>query len=63
MFFGVPVVLLRVNKRTDPTQSKDYLDTLSGRLSKREALLQIVLVPALLTFGFIAIGYFATHPG
>lgn len=63
VFFGVPVILSRINKRSDPTRSKPYLDTLNGRLSKSEALAQIVMVPALLTLGFIAIGYFATHPG
>jgi hypothetical protein len=61
VFFGVPVILLRINKRTEPTQSKRYLDTLNGRLSKSEALAQIIMVPALLTLGVIAIGYFATH--
>ena len=63
VFFGVPMILLRINKRTDPAQSKRYLDTLNGRLSKSEALAQIVMAPALLTLGLVAIGYFATHSG
>src|SRR5690606_4721179 len=38
VFFGVPVVLARIKKRTDPTQHKPYLETLNGRVSKTEAL-------------------------
>ena len=63
VFFGVPMILLRINKRTDPAQSKRYLDTLNGRLSKSEALTQVVMTPVLLTLGLVAIGYFATHSG
>lgn len=63
MFFAVPMVLLRINKKTDPSQDKPYLETLDGRLSRSEALAQIIVVPVILTIGLIFIGYFATHSG
>jgi hypothetical protein len=63
MFFGVPMVLLRINKKTDPVQYKPYIETLNSRLPQSEALAQIVMVPVILTIGLIFIGYIATHSG
>jgi ABC-type protease/lipase transport system fused ATPase/permease subunit len=61
MFFGAPVALLRIHRK-DWKRAADHVDTLNGRMPQAEALVQIVMVPIILSVGMAAIGYFATHP-
>lgn len=61
MFFGAPIALLRIHRK-DWKRAADYVDTPNGRMPQAEALLQIVMVPIILSLGMAAIGYFATHP-
>lgn len=60
VFFGVPLVLLRI-KRQPPEPVKDYIDTPNGRMPQSHALLQVVMVPVILSVGMAVIGYIATH--
>lgn len=59
VFFGVPLVLLRIKRKAH--KPKAYVDTPNGRMSQTEALLQIVMVPVILSLGMAVIGYMATH--
>ncbi len=60
VFFGVPLVLLRI-KRGAARKAESYVDTLNGRMSQGEAMLQVIMVPLILSVGMAVIGYFATH--
>lgn len=59
MFFGVPLVLLRIKRKAH--KPKVYVDTPNGRMSQTEAMAQIVMVPVILSVGMAVIGYLATH--
>ncbi len=60
VFFGVPLILLRI-KRDRAPKPKSYIDTENGRFSQTQAMIQIIMVPVILTFGMAVIAYFATH--
>lgn len=60
VFFGVPLVLLRI-KRAGVPPPKTYVDTPNGRMSQSHVMIQIVMVPLILSVGMALIGYFATH--
>jgi len=61
MFFGTPIVLARIKSAERPVKPKIYVDTPNGRMTQTEVMLQIVMVPLILSVGMAVIGYFATH--
>jgi hypothetical protein len=61
IFFAIPRIFLRVER--DPSRRPDLarfmaegMDTLTGRMSGAAALVQIYVVPVLLTLGILVIG-------
>ena len=61
MFFGVPAIFLRVENddRRRPTLAEFLdcgIDTATGRISGGGALVQMLIVPALLAFAILAMG-------
>lgn len=61
MFFGIPAVFLGTEgdrtRRPDFVQFLDRgIDTATGRISGGEALVQMLIVPALLALGVLAMG-------
>ena len=61
MFFGIPALFLGVERdgtrRPDLVQFLDRgIDTATGRISGGEALVQMLIVPALLALGVFAMG-------
>ena len=61
VFFGVPYVMSRVAKTARPKLGvgeflQGKVDTLYGPVGGLEALLQVILVPAALTLGGVAMG-------
>jgi hypothetical protein len=63
MFFGLPLVMSRVGKNERPAAPalvsflRGEFATLTGPISGFEALIQVILVPACLSLGAIAIAY------
>lgn len=60
VFFGVPLVLLRIKRKKEVT-AKVYVDTPNGRMPQNEVMAQIIMVPLILSVGMAVIGYMATH--
>lgn len=64
MFFGVPLVMLRMARNADPARPHGSLggflrgafETITGPITGWQALAQVALIPAALSFGFTAIG-------
>ena len=61
MFFGVPVIFLRVedHRARRPSLGKflaEGMDTATGRISGAGALVQMLIVPVLLAFAVLAMG-------
>lgn len=56
-FFGVPIILLRMTRRTRVKRQSAAVQTLTGVLKAQEAALQIVLLPLVLLAGLIAIAF------
>ncbi|HCK85135.1 MAG TPA: hypothetical protein DHW63_11655 [Hyphomonadaceae bacterium] len=61
MYFGVPFVMLHVTRTKTPPAPTRYIDTANGRMSQREVLAQIILIPVLVTVAIMAIGWIALH--
>ncbi len=59
VLFIVPTLLTR-NKATR-RETPNNVDTPNGRMTQREAMIQVIMVPLILSAGMAAIGYFATH--
>lgn len=66
MFFGVPYVMSRVAPPSTTVAQVSFgeflrgkVDTLTGPLSSKEALMQVIIVPLSLAIGGLAIGYIA----
>ncbi len=64
--FGLPVVMNRTGKYLPGTQGtlgdflKSRVATIDGSVTGKEALIQVILVPACLTVGGVAIGFIIT---
>jgi len=63
MFFGIPWLLMKTEARSRHNRRRSFTDflgkglrTLTGPLEGREAMVQILLVPAVLASGMLAIG-------
>lgn len=62
MFFGVPYVMSRLTRNANPSEDglmhflRGKVDTLYGPVNSVEALIQVILVPAALSLGGIAMG-------
>lgn len=71
VYFTVPILMVRVRARHDARwrrpgrhDATDRIQTFTGDLKRWEAVLQVVIVPAAVAFGFVAFGLiwtFATH--
>jgi hypothetical protein len=64
MFFGVPLAMYRVQSKAQPVRAagtlseflRGELETYGGRISGWGAAIQVLVVPAPITLGIIAIG-------
>jgi hypothetical protein len=64
MYFGVPTIFLRVEPKQGNQPDFDSfirngLTTYTGHVSARDAVIQILIVPVLLTFGALIMGLIA----
>jgi hypothetical protein len=64
VYLSVPAILLRIEGRARPQEHPDFADflehgliTWTGHVSGRDALLQILLIPAAVTVAILGIGF------
>ncbi len=63
IFFAVPVVMARMQSRHDsrwrpggPEKDSDRISVYTGTILRHEAILQMIIVPVVICFGFAAFG-------
>src|SRR5690606_10457342 len=59
IYFAVPLAMLRRFRKRASTITRSSLQTLTGKVAWSEATIQIILIPASITFGLIATALFA----